>query len=104
MATETDNYLVLSSRKGVACFRASNNRHGTQPLDQGGFGAIVRATMPDSIEAISDLAAEYLASDYRDYLNNYLTVAKFAEHREITERTALAIIEAGKIEHEKGDV
>lgn len=34
---------------------------------------------------------------YLDYVNNFLTVEKFAEHYNITENLAKAIINAGKI-------
>ena len=44
---------------------------------------------------------EQMRSMFLDYFNNYLTVAKFAEHNEISEAVALAIITAGKEYHEQ---
>ena len=40
---------------------------------------------------------EYLADIYLDWRNNYLTVAKFAEHRGITEACACKLIDAARI-------
>jgi len=39
---------------------------------------------------------------YLDYVNNFLTVAKFAEHYQITEKKAIEIINKGKQEHYRG--
>lgn len=36
---------------------------------------------------------------YLDYVNNFLTVARFAEYYEIREQTARYIIAAGRIEN-----
>jgi hypothetical protein len=40
---------------------------------------------------------EKFISEYLDYVNNYLTVAKFAEHRQITEEEAQTIITTGRM-------
>ena len=42
-----------------------------------------------------------LRAMFLDYFNNYLSVAKFAEHNEISEAVALTIITAGKELHEQ---
>jgi hypothetical protein len=99
-----DLHLTLYKAKtsNAAIFRSSNGGNGSQPLDHGGFGAVIRAIMPASIEPLDDDAEEYLATEYRDWLNNYLTLERFAGDRCITEFTAVAIIEAGKIAHGKG--
>lgn len=39
---------------------------------------------------------ESVLEAYFDYVNNYLTVARFAEHRDLTEEQALALIALGK--------
>ena len=44
---------------------------------------------------------EQLRAMFLDYYNNYLSVAKFAEHNEISEAVALTIITAGKELHEQ---
>ena len=44
---------------------------------------------------------EQLRAMFLDYFNNYLSVAKFAEHNEISEAVALTIITAGKELHEQ---
>ena len=41
-----------------------------------------------------------IADMFLDFFNNYLTIAKFAEHNEISEEFANAIINAGRIYHE----
>lgn len=41
-----------------------------------------------------------IAEVFRDYFNNYLTVAKFAEHHELTIKQATALIELGRSIHE----
>jgi len=38
---------------------------------------------------------------YLDYVNNYLTIAKFAEHNEITEQQAETLIFIGRDLHER---
>ena len=38
---------------------------------------------------------------YLDYVNNWTTTAKFAEHHEITEEEVLIMIELGKKYHEE---
>ncbi len=38
---------------------------------------------------------------YLDYVNNYLTVEKFAEHHEISFFMAMQIIEEGRAIHEQ---
>tara|TARA_R110000787_G_scaffold207216_1_gene317316 strand:- start:235 stop:402 length:168 start_codon:yes stop_codon:yes gene_type:complete len=38
---------------------------------------------------------------YRDWFDNFLTVARFAEYYEIREQTARYIIRAGRIAHNK---
>lgn len=38
---------------------------------------------------------------YLDYLNNFLTINFFAEHHGLTRCAAIAIITAGKAEHEE---
>ena len=38
---------------------------------------------------------------YLDWVNNYLTVSKMAEHYNLSNDTVKHLIEAGKIEHEK---
>ena len=44
---------------------------------------------------------EQLRAMFLDYFNNYLSVAKFAEHNEISEALALTIITAGRQLHEQ---
>jgi len=44
---------------------------------------------------------EQLRAMFLDYYNNYLSVAKFAEHNEISEALALTIIDAGYELHEQ---
>jgi hypothetical protein len=44
---------------------------------------------------------EQLRAKFLDYFNNYLSVAKFAEHNEISEALALTIITAGRELHEQ---
>ena len=44
---------------------------------------------------------EQLRAKFLDYFNNYLSVAKFAEHNEISEPLALTIITAGRELHEQ---
>ncbi len=39
---------------------------------------------------------EKIVIAYLDYVNNFLTVSKFAEHHEITEAEASIIIDAGR--------
>ncbi len=39
---------------------------------------------------------EILSAQYIEFLNDYLTVAKFAEHKGITEDQARQLIELGK--------
>lgn len=39
---------------------------------------------------------ETLSAQYVDFLNDYLTVAKFAEHKGLTEDQARQLIELGK--------
>lgn len=43
---------------------------------------------------------ETLANYYREFLNNYLTAEKFAEHMEITVKEANTLIQLGKRYHE----
>jgi len=38
---------------------------------------------------------------FLDYFNNYITVAKFAEHNEISTKQASALIEMGREMHEE---
>ena len=42
-----------------------------------------------------------LQNIYLEWLNNYLTVAKFAEHLEIDEMLALKVIESGRLIHDQ---
>ena len=42
-----------------------------------------------------------LIEDYLDYFNNYLTIAKYAEHRGLTLEQAQDLILLGKNAHEK---
>lgn len=42
-----------------------------------------------------------LSELYLDYVNNYLTVEKFAEHHEISFFMAMQIIEEGRAIHEE---
>ena len=44
---------------------------------------------------------EQMRAMFLDYFNNYLSVAKFAEHNEISEAVALTIITTGKEYHEQ---
>ena len=46
------------------------------------------------------LTRETLQNEYLDFVNNYLTVAVFAEHRGLTEKEAQMLIELGKSCHE----
>ena len=46
--------------------------------------------------------AALLASLYRDYLNDYLTVAHFAEDHEVSIADAAALIEMGRKYHGEG--
>jgi len=39
------------------------------------------------------------AEMYLDWVNNFLTVARFAEYYNISETEALAVIEKGRIDH-----
>lgn len=45
-------------------------------------------------------ANEYLRELYLDYVNNYLTVDKFAEHHELHSTDARRLLSLGKILHE----
>lgn len=42
-----------------------------------------------------------LASLYRDFVNNYLTVERFAEHYGLTNEEAMLAIKLGKLVHER---
>jgi hypothetical protein len=44
---------------------------------------------------------EHLRTAYLDYVNNYITVAKFAEHNNITDTDAQIIIDMGRKYHEE---
>jgi len=46
-------------------------------------------------------ANQFLREMFLDYFNNYITVAKFAEHNEISTKQASALIEIGKELHEE---
>ena len=48
------------------------------------------------------MAYDYLIKLYLDYTNNYLTLAKFAEHHCITEVDARKLIDLGKYYNEHG--
>lgn len=41
-------------------------------------------------------ARDFLLSEYLDWRNNYLTIALFSEHREITEEQGHALIELAR--------
>lgn len=43
---------------------------------------------------------ESLQSAYLDWVNNYLSIEKYAEHNRVTTDCALKIIEAGRHAHE----
>jgi hypothetical protein len=70
----------------------------------------MQALSQDSINAINAIQAEVTAQIkaeakqnlqllYLDYMNNFLTVSKFAEHYNMDERTALLVIEEGEQVH-----
>ena len=42
-----------------------------------------------------------LIDDYLDYFNNYLTIAKYAEHRGLTLEQAQDLVLLGKYSHQK---
>lgn len=44
---------------------------------------------------------QILIDKFLDYFNNYLTIAKFAEHNELTIEDATALINMGKKYHEE---
>lgn len=44
--------------------------------------------------------SKILADKYLDFINNYLTVEKFAEHNDISITCAKHLLEAGEIAHE----
>ena len=44
---------------------------------------------------------EQLADLYLEWVNNYLTVEKFAEHYQLTEKDAVNILSVGKRYHQK---
>jgi hypothetical protein len=48
------------------------------------------------------MAYDYLIKLYLDYTNNYLTLAKFAEHHCISEVDARKLIDLGKSYNEHG--
>jgi hypothetical protein len=39
---------------------------------------------------------EHLINDYLDYVNNYLTIGKYAEHRGLTVYEASRLVELGR--------
>lgn len=43
------------------------------------------------------ITREQLIDDYLDFVNNYLTVALFAEHRGLTEGQARALLDLAKM-------
>ena len=43
-----------------------------------------------------------LAKFYREYLNDFLTIARFAEYHEISEVEATELVKIGKLYHEAG--
>lgn len=43
--------------------------------------------------------SEQLADLYLEFLNNYLTVDKFAEHYQISEQDAVSLLSMGKEHH-----
>lgn len=45
--------------------------------------------------------AEQLADLYLEWVNNYLTVEKFAEHYQLAEKDAVNILSVGKLYHQK---
>jgi len=45
--------------------------------------------------------AEQLADLYLEWFNNYLTVEKFAEHYQVTEKDAVNLLSYGRRYHEK---
>ena len=47
------------------------------------------------------ITAKLLIEDYLDYFNNYLTIAKYAEHRGLTLEQAQDLISIGKYSHQK---
>ena len=46
---------------------------------------------------------EYLASAFRDWFNNYTTLATFAAHRGLDETAAAVIVETGRRVHNKAN-
>ena len=56
--------------------------------------ALQRHTKEQKAKKCSD-TSEY--EKYLDYLNNFLTVSAFAEHYELTESEAIALIEKGRM-------
>jgi len=44
---------------------------------------------------------EQLADLYLEWVNNYLTVEKFAEHYQVTEKDAVNLLSYGRRYHEK---
>lgn len=46
------------------------------------------------------ITAQKLIDDYLDYFNNYLTIAKYAEHRGLTLEQGQTLVAMGKALHE----
>lgn len=46
------------------------------------------------------ITREHLAAEYLDYVNNYASVALFAEHRGLTTEEGLAFLQVCKSAHE----
>jgi len=58
-------------------------------------------TIAEAKKLISTIDERILASLYLDYVNNFLTVEKFAEHYRFTENHANNVINKGRRAHEK---
>ena len=44
---------------------------------------------------------QILINKYLDYINNYLTLGTFAEHNELSNEDAMAVLQMGKKYHEE---
>lgn len=51
---------------------------------------------------MENLTVKELATLYRDYLNNFLTIGCFADYHGFSDDDALSIVRIGRIVHECG--
>ena len=59
-----------------------------------------RGRGPGMARKIKQTMKHTLAQMYLDWVNNFLTVGKFADHYGLTRDEALSVIERGRLEHE----